>query len=506
MKKKVINNKKIYFLIITFSLLSIFAIGVLAFQGAFYPKDKFYKNTKINGVDVSGLNISEATNVLQTQFNSTYKDISVSFKYKTKEWNYTADDFEVVDDFSQIVSTAFNTNTSSNFFDRKIKMKQLEKNNGNIEISYRNMLGGFDEKINTVCNEIYQELIEPSINFQANNQNPFSYNEGQSEISVDRPEFEMLIDNAFKESKKIVVYVPYIERKPTKNMEELQKLTKLRSNFSTNYSKSSKNRKNNVATALKAFNGLIVQPEEEISFNSTTGARTKENGYKPANIILNGVYVEGSGGGVCQASTTLYNALLLANLEILEVSKHSLPASYVPLALDAMVSEGVSDLKFKNNTTSPIYIKTWSDESNVHVQIFGIEHENGDYFKTKSEFIKAIPHSGDRIISDTNGEYSNKVTFKGEYLRLKYPQEGYEAKAYLQRFSKDGVLLEEIEIRHETYQPQEGIIIEGTEDLYEGITLPENKVKFIPPQSTSNTNKNNVSNKISGSNSEKYNP
>jgi hypothetical protein len=117
-----------------------------------------------------------------------------------------------------------------------------------------------------------------------------------------------------------------------------------------------------------------------------------------------------------------------------------------------------------------------------------------------------LPHPGDRIIKDVEGEYSNKVTFKGEYLRLKYPHEGYEANAYLQRYSSDGELLEEKLIRHEIYLPQEGVIIEGVEEVYEGITLPENNVKFIPPQVDSKTNKDNVGSVISGKHSEKYNP
>ena len=209
---------------------------------------------------------------------------------------------------------------------------------------------------------------------------------------------------------------------------------------------------------------------------------------------------------MCQASTTLYNALLLSNIEILEVSKHSLPASYVPLALDAMVSDEISDLKFKNNTTSPLYIKTWGDDTNVYVEIYGIALPNGEYYKTRSEFVRVLPHSGDRIIQDIAGEYSNKVTFKGEYFRLKYPHEGYEANAYLQHFSADGTLLDEKLIRHEIYQPQEGIIVEGTEDVYEGVSLPKNDVKYIPPQTKSASNEQDISKKIVGGDGEKYNP
>ena len=500
------SSKGVFWGLIILSVLSVFAIGAFAFTNYFAYSGVFYKNANINGVDVGGMNVEEATNVVQTSFMSHFNEISVTLKYEDSEWNYTSKDFEVVDDFKPIVEQAYNNVSSSNIFERRIKLKELKQNKGIIFVSYRNMLGGFNEKIDAVCLEINQELKEPSVAFDPLKKEPFTYLQGQSKVTVEREKLNNLIDTSFMMSKQIIVEVPVEVIEPESTIEDLKEKTTLRAEFSTSYAKSTANRKSNVKTALGAFNGQIIEPDKEVSFNEITGARTKENGYKPANIILNGIYVEGSGGGVCQASTTLYNALLLANLEILEVSKHSLPASYVPLALDAMVSEGIADLKFKNNTSEPIYIKTWGDNEKVYVQIFGLAFENGEYFKTRAEFIKSIPHPGDRIIQDLTGEYSNKVTFKGEYLRLEYPQEGYEANAYLQRYSADGTLLEEKLIRHEIYQAQEGIIIEGTEDVYEGVTLPENNVKFISPQVESKTNNNNVSNVIKGKNAEKYNP
>lgn len=492
--------------LVALAIFSVFVIGSFAIYNYSIAKEEFYGGTLINGVEVGGMNIAEATNVVQANFNSSIKDISVTFKYKDKSWNYTYKDFEAVDDISSLIANAYNNVTSSNIFERRLKYKEFQKNDKKINISYRNMLGGFSEKIDVVSNDIYQELKEPAVHFNPSNpKGLFTYIEGQAEIVVDRQALESLIDTSFLSSRTIVIQVPTIEVLPKQTVQDLKDKTQLRSEFSTSYANSTKNRKSNVKTALAAFNGKIVMPNEEVSFNQTTGARTKENGYKPANIILNGIYVEGSGGGVCQASTTLYNALILSNLQITEVNKHSLPASYVPLAFDAMVSEGISDLKFINNTSEPIYIKAWGDNQKVYVQIYGLPFENGEYYKTRSEFVRTIPHPGDKIISD-NGEYSNKVTFKGEYLRVKYPQEGYEANAYLQRYSADGELLEEMLIRHEIYNPQGGIIVEGIEELYDGVTLPENSVKFIPPQAGSNTNGNNVQNIISGNNNEKYNP
>lgn len=500
------SSKRVYITLIVFSALAIFAIGAFAVGNALYPSNKFYNSTKINGIDVGGLSLTDATNVVQTNLLKQLENVEITLKFKSKEWHYTNKDFEVPIDFSDVVNSAYQDTTSGNFFERRMKIKKLKMSDNNIAVSYRKILGGFGEKLNVIEASINQELKEPEVFFDPSSQELFTYHSGQSQITVNRQELEDLIDTAFTVSKKIVVYVPYAEIEPMGTVEELKARTKLRSSFSTGYASSSANRKSNVKTALGAFNGQIIDVDQEVSFNQTTGARSKENGYKPANIILNGVYVQGSGGGVCQASTTLYNALLLANVQILEVSKHSLPASYVPLALDAMVSEGISDLKFKNNTGAPLYIKTWGDSKKVYVEIYGLPFENGEYYKTRSEFVKTLAHPGDRIVPDVSGEYANKVTFKGEYLRLKYPQEGYEANAYLQHYSKDGVLLDETLIRHEIYQAQEGIIIEGTEEPYEGITLPENSVKFIPPQNTSATNAKNVSNKIKGEHAEKYNP
>ena len=99
------------------------------------------------------------------------------------------------------------------------------------------------------------------------------------------------------------------------------------------------------------------------------------------------------------------------------------------------------------------------------------------------EFVGNIPHNGDKIVPDVNGEYADKVLYKGEYYRLKYPCEGYEAKAF-KEYYKDGKLIDREEIRHEKYQPQDGIIIEGTQELPEGFVLPEQTVEFIKPQAS----------------------
>ena len=124
------------------------------------------------------------------------------------------------------------------------------------------------------------------------------------------------INNAFLKSNNVVLDVPTIEINAEFTKEKNKNITKKISSFSTNVADSTGGRKTNVKLALEKFNGMIIKNGETISFNKITGPHTLENGYKTATIIYNSRFVEGVGGGICQASTTLYNALLRANIQI----------------------------------------------------------------------------------------------------------------------------------------------------------------------------------------------
>lgn len=484
--------------------MAILGYGYFIFKDVLFMSNKFRNGTTINGIDVSGLNKEQAQNVVATKLTDSRNEIVINLYHKDKTWTWQGKDFEVDNQIMPYVENVFNYFNEGNLIEKKAK---LEKLNGNtsFNIPYGTILTGLNEKIKTLALEIDKPAVDATLNFDVTQENPLVFTDEQEGEIVDQEKLLSMINEKLKIQQVIDVNVPIKQVKPKIIKAELEKTITKRGSFSTNYASSSEDRKHNVKHALDAFNGMVVLPNQEVSFNDTTGPRSAENGYKKANVILNGVYVEGTGGGVCQSSTTLYNALLNADLEILEVNKHTLPSSYVWLAFDAMVSEGYSDLKFKNNTDANIYIKTYADNENVYVDIYGKPFPENETVRRRVEFLGAIPHPGDIIVPDTDGQYSNKVTYKGEYLRLKYPREGYRAKGYIDRF-KDGVLVESTLIRDETYQPQEGIIIEGIEEVTEGITLPPNTVTFIPPQEQSLVNEDNVQKKIQKENPSNYNP
>lgn len=140
--------------------------------------------------------------------------------------------------------------------------------------------------------------------------------------------------------------------------------------YSTQFDENQVNRSENIRLAAKALDGKVLAPGERFSFNNSVGERTAEAGYKEAMIIVGDAYEPGLGGGVCQVSSTLYNAVEIANLQILERHAHSLPVVYVPSGQDATVSYPILDFRFKNNTDSNILIRSYVEEGTLTFKLY----------------------------------------------------------------------------------------------------------------------------------------
>lgn len=152
---------------------------------------------------------------------------------------------------------------------------------------------------------------------------------------------------------------------------DLSPLGTLRSAYFTNYASSSANRKSNLALAATKLDGHLLQPGEVFSYNDRVGPRTESRGWKTAHQFQDGQIVDGIGGGVCQSSSTLYNAVLMGGLKIVERHNHSLPVAYLSPARDASVSYGHLDFKFANNTDGPLYITAAADGKKFHIRLYG---------------------------------------------------------------------------------------------------------------------------------------
>ena len=160
---------------------------------------------------------------------------------------------------------------------------------------------------------------------------------------------------------------------PRGSEEELAQITDLLGGYNTNYSTSTANRCTNISVAAGKINGTVLYPGEEFSVYETIGPLDGSNGYELAGAYENGQTVESYGGGVCQVSSTLYNAVILAELEVTERSNHSMIVTYVQPSMDAAIAGNYKDLRFVNNQDGPIYIEGYTVGKNVYFNIYGHE-------------------------------------------------------------------------------------------------------------------------------------
>lgn len=228
-------------------------------------------------------------------------------------------------------------------------------------------------------------------------------------------------------------------------------------------------RRNNVRLAGEKCN-VILLPGEEFSYNKTVGKRTKENGFGEAGAYLNGETVQEVGGGVCQTSSTLYNAVVLSNLEVTERTNHTYISSYVPIGRDATVSWGGPDFKFKNNRDYPIKIEASYANSKLTCKIIGT-NVDGSYVKFTSE------RTGDVAY---NTKYENDATIpEGQQVTKQAGSNGGRAVSYRLVYDKDGKLLSKKKEAKSYYKGHEAIIAVGT--------MKVEQVPETTPETTPNT-------------------
>ena len=492
-KSKVLKRDNANRLLLGLSAISL--VLVMVVMGQFFimesedPSNVIENGTMINGVNVGGMDYYDAEKLIYDVFKEKSENFSLTLKYKDKTWTFDKEDFKVNSEIHTIIEEAQKRNEIVESYEKQTEtLKDLQNDGASVNVAFNYIFVGLDEKIDEIIKEIEIEPVNSEIKFNAQNSNPFEVTEHKNGLRVNKEQLYFDINEQFNKTNNVEVEIKTFEQvADVTKQENLENTTQI-STFVTYVSDSTGGRKSNVKKALDCFNGFVVEPNETVSFNKVTGPHTLDNGYKIATIIYNGRYVDGVGGGICQASTTLYNALLLADAEILEVHKHTLPVKYVPLAMDAMVSDYVADLKFKNVSDEPLYIQTVCDSESVRVNIYGKKLDKE--IKTRSETLETIKHTGDKIVPDTNKEYSDKVLFKGEQYRLTYPRNGYEAKAYVEYYV-DGKKVEEKEIRHEIYKPQNGIVVEGVEDVPAGMNIIDGKVETVN-DNASQTSLNNA--------------
>ncbi len=225
--------------------------------------------------------------------------------------------------------------------------------------------------------------------------------------------------------------------------------------FSTSFSTSGEGRSHNVTAAALALNDTLLQPGEVFEYGKIVAKAEKEYGYKEAPVILNGKLTPGIGGGICQVSSTLYNAALLAGLEIVERRNHSLPVSYLPRGLDATFADGYVNFKFRNSTGKQLLIRTVVADKTVTVKLFGSMDERVSY-KTETAQVKVNPPKTVYV--------ADPAVALGKQTLLQKGENGYVVEAFLVKMV-DGKFAERKKLSKDTYRAQDTLIAVNPDDL-----------------------------------------
>ena len=266
---------------------------------------------------------------------------------------------------------------------------------------------------------------------------------------------------SMEEAKKIVkeekeeYEIPLKITKPKVRTEDLgDKIFKQTlSKYTTIYDAGNTSRASNIALACKTINETIIQPGETFSYNKVLGNTTKEKGYKLGGAYVGGKVVQAYGGGICQVSTTLYNSVLYANLEIVERYNHSYAVSYVPAGRDATVSYGGKDFKFKNNRNYPIKIVANAKNGVVNISLKGIKEDKEYDIEISSSVLSTTPFETTYQDNNTLAEGKQKIIQKGH--------NGYKSKAY-KTVKYNGKVISKTLLSSDTYKPMNRIIEKGT--------------------------------------------
>ena len=309
-----------------------------------------------------------------------------------------------------------------------------------------------------------------------------SYNKETKEVTIEENgiDFDISLDEAkkiFLENKdEYQIPLKIIPPKITLNDLDLPIFDNTISTYSTTYNAGLAGRTKNLKLAASRLNGLILKPGETFSYNKVVGKRTIAAGYQNAAIFSGGKVVDDVGGGVCQISSTLYGAVLNANLQVIERTNHGMQTSYSKPGIDATVYYGSLDFKFKNNRNVPIKLYASVSGGKVVVSIKG-ENPEGEKANISTEILRVIPR---KLIvkEDPNMEIGKEVVQQGG-------ADGKEVRTYKQ-VVKNGSAKGTTIVSTDIYNPSDRIVVKGTKKPE---PKPEPKPEVKPEPGTNEENK-----------------
>lgn len=442
----------------------VISVALLATACAVLPvqarEEKIESGIYVEDIDLSGMTKSQARQEIET-YVAGFGDAQITFHVEEEGTiETTAAQLGLKWGNDDILEEAVNFGRDGDILSCYKELKDLEYKNKVYRVRF-----DFDkEKIRSLIEENAGQYNQEAVNATLQKtEEGFSVTEGQTGRVIDT---EASVDSAYAyltgdwngAPSDIDLAVKVDE--PQGTAEDLAKVRDVLGTFTTSYSTSGGARSANVANGCRLLNGITLYPGDEISALASITPFTEENGYYMAASYLNGQVVDSLGGGICQVSTTLYNAVLLAELEVVERYNHSMIVTYVDPSADAAIAESSGkDFKFKNNLDYPVYIEGYTTpEKEITFTIYGVEtRDSGREVIYESEVLE-------RVVPDTEVIYVDESMPVG-FCSVQSAHIGYKARLW-KIVKENGAEVSREQINSSSYMkaPRSATVGVATED------------------------------------------
>lgn len=401
----------------------------------------------IQGMDLSGMNKQQAADAVEQYIEENLKPIQLTLLTSNDaEVQVTVGDLGIRWSNPEILDQALAVGTQGNVIVRYKMLKDLRREPMNFELTF-----DYDiHAINQILAEQCSVYDQPVVNAVLKRENgAFSVVDGQVGYKLD---VEASIDTVYEYMTKewdlqpCSIGLEILVEQPQGSAQDLAQVTDLLGSFTTSFSSSGADRSANVTNGCNLINGTTLYPGEEFSTYEAVAPFTQQNGYFMAGSYLNGKVVDSIGGGICQVSTTLYNAVLRAELEVTQRYNHSMIVTYVDPSADAAIAESSGkDFKFINNLDIPIYIEGIIDGKRITFNIYGHETRGSERTVTyESKVLEVINPPGEMLYAEASQPIGYLV--KGESAHI-----GYKAQLW-KVVRENGVEVERTQINSSSYK------------------------------------------------------
>jgi vancomycin resistance protein YoaR len=347
--RMVLLSSKIILGILIFLTLIIFTSYLIWSEGRILP------GVKVGGVRLGGMKAQKGTEIFVNEVKG-FAEKKVVLVYKKRQLNLVLNSIGIKLDVPESIVKAYQAGRTGPFWRQMVSRWKIYRHGYNLRPVFNNNRTSLNSFFHLLEAGIAIEPIRSVVGI--NREGAITYSKSRTGIVIDQEKLTEKMEDAVLQKTDTVIEIPIKKVVPPLTENDIKRwgMDQVLGIYTTKYEVGHKERVNNLMLANSAINNVIVYPGQQFSFNTWVGPRVTEAGYQEAPVVFMGKLIPGVGGGICQVSSTLYNAALLANLKIIQRLNHSIPSSYIPLARDATVVYDGVDLIIENNYDNPILL------------------------------------------------------------------------------------------------------------------------------------------------------